>query len=183
METKQDLAETVPIPEGVEVTLEENLLKFSGKAGNNQKMFSYPKISLQKAEKNIIISAKKATNRENKIMKSWKSHIKNCIRGVQKPFVYKLKICSGHFPMTVSIKGDEFQVKNFFGEKIPRTLKIKGRVKAKVEGDFVTVESVDKELGSQVAADIEQLTRRTGFDSRIFQDGIWIIEKDGEAVQ
>ena len=46
-----------------------------------------------------------------------------------------------------------------------------------MEGNLIYVESCDKELAGQVAADIEQTTRRPGFDRRIFQDGIYIIEK------
>ena len=53
----------------------------------------------------------------------------------------------------------------------------------KVDGDLVTVQSTSKELAGQTAADIEQLCRVTGRDRRIFQDGIWIIEKDGKPIK
>jgi large subunit ribosomal protein L6 len=45
------------------------------------------------------------------------------------------------------------------------------------------VEGIDKELTSQTAALIEKLTRRPGFDKRIFQDGIFMIEKDGKPLK
>jgi large subunit ribosomal protein L6 len=79
--------------------------------------------------------------------------------------------------MNVSVSGDTFAIKNFLGEKVPRTLKIKEGVTVKVEGTDVTVESTDIEKAGQVAADIEQLTRITNRDIRIFQDGIYIVEK------
>jgi len=53
----------------------------------------------------------------------------------------------------------------------------------KVEGDIVIVESPNKELAGQVAADIEQKVRRTKYDNRIFQDGIWIFEKFGKELK
>ena len=56
-------------------------------------------------------------------------------------------------------------------------LKIKEGVNVKVEGDKVAVESPDKEKAGQCAASIEQLTKRTGYDNRVFQDGIWIVSK------
>ena len=68
--------------------------------------------------------------------------------------------------------------KNFFGEKVPRKIKFdKKNVSIKVDGTEVLVEGMDKEKVGQTAASIEQLTRRPGFDKRIFQDGIYITEK------
>ena len=71
-------------------------------------------------------------------------------------------------------------IKNFLGEKVPRSLKLKHGVTVNVDGSQIVVEGVDRELAGQVAADIEQATRRPGFDTRVFQDGIYIISKDGE---
>jgi len=51
-----------------------------------------------------------------------------------------------------------------------------------VDGHFIIVESVNKENAGQTAASIEKLTRRAAFDKRVFQDGIFIIEKDGKPV-
>ena len=48
---------------------------------------------------------------------------------------------------------------------------------------IIEVEGTDKELTSQQAASIEQLTRRPGYDKRVFQDGIYIIEKDGKRIK
>ena len=85
--------------------------------------------------------------------------------------------------MNVSVNNNELIVKNFLGEKVPRTLKLKPGATVKVEGDSITVESPVKEIAGQVSADIELLTRRTGYDSRIFQDGCWIIMKDNKEIK
>ncbi|MBS3165081.1 hypothetical protein J4439_06645 [Candidatus Woesearchaeota archaeon] len=61
-------------------------------------------------------------------------------------------------------------------------LKLRQGVQVKVEGSDIRVESVSRELAGQTAASIEQLTRRPGFDNRIFQDGIYIVEKSGKEV-
>ena len=105
------------------------------------------------------------------------------MQGVSENYVYRLKICSGHFPMTVNAKDGVFTVKNFIGERIPRTYKLMDNVDVKVEGDIVLVSSPNKEIAGQTAASIEQLCRRPGFDSRIFQDGIYMIEKAGKKVK
>ena len=84
--------------------------------------------------------------------------------------------------MNVAIANNELVVKNFLGEKVPRTLILKSGAEVKVEGDLIVVESVSKEIAGQISSDIEQLTRRTGYDGRIFQDGIWIIVKDDKEI-
>ena len=105
------------------------------------------------------------------------------IKGVAEGHVYRLKICSGHFPMNVSVSGNEFSVANFLGEKTPRKLSVKEGASVKVEGQEVVVESMNKELAGQTAADIELLTKVKGRDRRIFQDGIFIINKDGKELE
>src|SRR3989338_3940685 len=105
------------------------------------------------------------------------------IKGANEAHQYVLKICSGHFPMTVSINKNELVIKNFFGEKHPRILKIKEGANVKLDGDNINIESLNKEIAGQVAADIEAMTKRAQFDRRIFQDGIYLILKDGEEVK
>lgn len=180
---KKEIKVEIEIPEGVTVEIDKGTFKVKGKVGEMEKKLFNPKISLIKEDKKIVIESKKSTKREQKVVNSFKAHINNMLKGSNEGYQYKLKICSGHFPMNVSVKYKEFIVKNFFGEKIPRILTLKENVNVKVEGDIVVVDSVSKELAGQVAADIEKLTRRTQYDTRIFQDGIWIIEKAGKEVK
>ena len=79
--------------------------------------------------------------------------------------------------MNVSFKNGVLEAKNFIGEKKPRHLKIKEGVEVKVQGDKITVTSPDIEKAGTTATDIEQLCRICNKDRRIFQDGIYIIEK------
>ena len=82
--------------------------------------------------------------------------------------------------MKASVKGPEFVIENFLGEKHPRRAKILGDTKVEVSGDQVILKGTDIEKVSQTAANIEQATRIRGFDPRIFQDGIYITKKAGE---
>ena len=112
-----------------------------------------------------------------------KAHIKNMIKGVTEGHVYKMKICSGHFPMTVTVTGQELLIKNFFGEKFPRRIKFDNSVKVKVDGQEVVIESPNKDAASHCAAAIEQITKRSNFDRRVFMDGIYITHKDGKELK
>ena len=178
----EKLEETIEIPEGVSVKIEDGMVIVSGKNGEIRKKLQYKKSSMELKDNKVLISAKNATKREKKIVGSFKAHIKNMIKGASEMHVYKLKVCSGHFPMNVSIDTNKFVIKNFLGEKIPRVLDLKEGASVKLEGDIVTVESNDKELAAQTAADIEQLTRISKKDLRIFQDGIYITNKDGKEI-
>ena len=175
-----ELSDSVEIPEGVQVEAANSTIKVKGPKGELERNFRFPQVDSRIDGSKIVFSVKKATKRDATKLYTMKAHVKNMVKGVKEGHVYKLKICSGHFPMNVTVSGDTFSVKNFLGEKVPRTLKIKEGATVKVEGGDVIVESIDIEKAGQTAADIEQLTRITNRDIRIFQDGIYIVEKSGK---
>ena len=180
---KKDLNVEWEIPEKVTIQKEGSLLTIKGEQGELKKELHSPLVNCEIKDNKLIFSVKKATKRENKMLKTMRAHIKNYARGVTQAFVYKLKVCSGHFPMTVEYKDNTLAIKNFLGEKIPRTVDVVEGVDLKVEGEIIIVTSIDKELAAQTAADIESLTRRPGYDTRIFQDGCYIIEKDEKVIK
>ena len=178
----EKITESVEIPEKTEVRVEGSAVIVKGQKGELTRNFRNPQVKIYVEGNRVIFESRKATKREKTIIGSCIAHLKNMLRGANEKHVYKLKICSGHFPMNVSMAGDVFTIKNFIGEKVPRTLNLKKGADVKIQGNEVIVESSDKEIASQTAADIEQLTRRTGYDRRIFQDGIYIFIKDGKEI-
>lgn len=178
---KSDIKQDIGFADGVTAELSKNILKITGPKGSLARRLGHPTIALTLKDNQVAIEAKNATKREKKIIGTFTAHIKNMETGVTKGFIYKLKVCSGHFPINISFKDNTLSVKNFFGEHCPRNIKIKPGVELKIDGDLITVSGIDKEVVSQVAADIEQLTKRTNFDTRIYQDGIYIIDKNGKA--
>jgi large subunit ribosomal protein L6 len=180
---KSDIKKEIELPEGVETKLDGFLLVVKGPKGENKKQLYNPKIVLSLANSNVSLEAKKGTKREKRLLHTFAAHIRNMIKGVTEGHNYELKICSGHFPMNVSVAGNEFVIKNFLGENNPRKMRIKEGVKINVEGDKVKVEGIDKELVGQAAANIEILTKIKGRDRRIFQDGIFITIKDGKELK
>ncbi|MFT4312782.1 MAG: 50S ribosomal protein L6 [Candidatus Woesearchaeota archaeon] len=172
--------EKIPVLEGVTVTSDKGIVTATGEKGSVSKNLLHSKIGITIEDSHVVIRAKNATKREKMFINTFKAHIQNLMRGAKEGFTYELKICSGHFPMSASVKGTEFELKNFLGENTARKLKIKDGATVSVNGDVITVEAVNKELAGQVSADLEQLTRITDFDRRIFQDGIYIVKKAGK---
>ncbi|RKY01049.1 MAG: 50S ribosomal protein L6 [Spirochaetes bacterium] len=180
---KLEINQEINIPEGIEISKEAHLIKVRGPKGELIKRLAGPKIEIVADKNSVKIISKRASKREKKLIYTFKAHINNMVKGVTEPFVYKLKICPGHFPMNVSMEGDFFTIKNLFGEKTPRKLKIKPDVKVKIDGKDVYVEGIDKELTAQTAASIEKLTKVKNRDRRIFQDGIYIVSKAGKEIK
>jgi large subunit ribosomal protein L6 len=172
-----ELSTSVTIPEGVQVNIQSNEIFVKGSKGELNRNLIDKDMSVKIENQKINLGYQKNSKKQKKQLFSTRAHLNNIIKGASEGFTYKLKICSGHFPMSVNIKGQDFEVKNFIGESVPRRLKIKEGVKVKIDGDIITVEATDKELAGQAAGSIEKLTKRPGFDNRIFQDGLYIIEK------
>ena len=162
---------------GTSATYSDYVLTLTGPKGETSKYFKYPNVNITVEEDAIKISTQYLSRRENKIMKTYKAHIENLIKGVSEGFEYKLRVVYEKFPVTVEAKDSVFTVKNFLGEKNPRTLTLPNDVDVKVNGSEITVSGLNKERCGQVAASIEQLCKKTNMDKRVVQDGIYIIEK------
>lgn len=179
---RRELIQKIEIPEGVNAEIKDNKIVIEGKEGKNEREFNFAGLDFEKKGNEIIIGNKKSTKKEKRSMNTITAHIKNMIEGVQNKFEYKLKACFSHFPMTVEVKGHEAIIKNFLGEKVPRKVRIPTGAEVKVDKDIITVTSTDIETAGQAAANFENVTRIPNKDRRVFQDGIFITSKCGEAI-
>ena len=175
------ISKEIEIPKSIEVKVEENKLIVKSSLGSLEKEFPF---KLEVKNGKIVISTDKSTRREGKILGTGEAHIRNMFFGLQKPFEYKLQICSVHFPVTAAVSLDKkfLTIKNFLGESIERKAKLMDNVEVEVEKDIITVRSADKEAAGQTAANIEKIAKVKNKDRRIFQDGIFIIEKPGKKI-
>lgn len=170
------------IPEGVEVSVNGDEVSVKGPQGEVKKDMNFANLELKQEGKTFTVGSLKATKREKKMANTIIAHVNNMIKGVQEKFEYTLKICSSHFPMTVKVEGNSAEIKNFLGEKISRRAKIPASVEVNVKGDKISVVSINKELAGQTAANFEAATKIRNRDRRIFQDGIFILNKAGKEI-
>jgi len=172
------LYEEFEIPEGIIANLEDDVLIM--KKDDKELIRKLPALITIKVEGNkIILSAARNRRIERKLFGTFKSHIKNMIKGFTEGFKYKLQIANVHFPMNVSHdkENNELIVKNFLGEKKDRRIKLVEDVNVKIENENIELESFDIERAGQVATNIEKGTRVRNKDRRIFQDGIFLVSK------
>jgi large subunit ribosomal protein L6 len=98
--------------------------------------------------------------------------------GVVNGFEYKMKVVYSHFPMQLKVEGDKLLINNFLGEKRARVSRIIGETNVKTSSDEVTITGINREDVGQTASNMEQITRIKAFDPRVFQDGLYLIEKN-----
>ena len=173
----KEIKKTIEIPEGVTVTMQGKLLSITGPKGKIERDFWYPGIKIEVAGSEIIVDSTVLKKTQKAMVGTFASHITNMMKGVTEGFEYRMKVVYSHFPMQLKVEGDKLMIGNFLGEKKARSAKILGDTKVKASGDEVIVTGYNKEDVGQTAANIEQTTRIKRFDPRVFQDGIYTVEK------
>ncbi len=173
---------TVEIPEGVEVSIEGDDIRgyfvtVKGPKGENSKLLKYRDVHVLKEDGKIRVYTETTKSKQRAMVGTFAAHISNLLRGVTEGFQYKLKVLYSHFPIKLRVEGRDVIIENFLGEKHPRRARIFGRCDVKISGNEILVEGVDKEECGQTAANLEQTTRIKNLDVRVFQDGIYIVEK------
>ncbi len=177
-ETKdQGISMTISLPEGVTGTLTDSVLTLKGSNGELSRDFLNPLVQTELNNNEIKVSIRSSKRKFTRVFFTEKAHIANMVKGVTEGFTYELKICSGHFPMTVKKEGDVVVISNFLGEKIPRKSKILEGVDLDIKGDMITIKSNNIEHAGQTAANLERATFIKKRDRRVFQDGCYIVSK------
>jgi len=179
---KLDIEKIVEVPVGVNVEVKCGRIIVKADGKELEKEFGLGGIKIFQEENILKVSCKKATKREAKMLGTIVAHLKNMISGIKEDFVYKLEIVNVHFPMNVKVEGDKIVIKNFLGEKVNREARVLPNVKVDIKANEITISSHDKEAAGQTAANIEKVTKVTGRDRRIFQDGIFMTEKSGRVI-
>src|SRR3989344_6827338 len=106
------LSENIVVPEGNAISINDKILKIKGPKGELTREFSEPLIGINVENHQVIIKslARSLKKKDKRNFRTVRAHIRNMINGVNKGYVYKLKVCSGHFPITVNIEGNSLVV-------------------------------------------------------------------------
>jgi len=176
---KKNIIERVAIPAGIICEFSDGVIRCTKDSKVLQKKLLVPSTDIKVQNGEIILECKKGNKNNYKCIMSAIAHLENLFNGLDKAYTYKLESCNVHFPMTLKLESDKVVINNFLGEKVPREAKILPGVEVKIDGSKITVTSHDREAAGQTAANLEKATKLRGRDRRIFQDGIYIVEKPG----
>jgi large subunit ribosomal protein L6 len=174
---KQKIQEEIEIPSGVSCTYDGKNFVASKGSVSLSRVIDTPSVNIEIKGNKIILFAERGNKNELKYIKSTVAHLKNMFIGLDNKYTYRLEACNVHFPMTLKLDGSFLLINNFLGEKVSRKAKIMPGVEVDVKGAKITVTSHDKESAGETATNIEKATKIKNRDRRIFQDGIFIVEK------
>lgn len=167
----------VEIPEKVDLQLKGRVLKVKGPKGEITRKFTHPRVEMKLKDGKLIVHSDKPKRAELGLSGTWAAHVKNMINGVVDGYKYQMRIIFSHFPIKTSVKGSELVIENFLGERFPRRAKILEGVTVKISGDMINLEGINKEMVGQTAANIEKATIVRNYDTRVFQDGIYLVNR------
>ncbi len=171
------------LPKDVKAKVSEDgsEITISGKLGSTTKTINTMLLTLKVEGERVVLedaANKKLAKKADLAGNSLCSELKSAAEGVEKGVERRMKVVYAHFPMTVEVKGKEVLVKNIFGEKYPRVARIIGDTKVEVKGQDVHVTGVDEYDVGQTTANITKLSGARNKDSRVFQDGIYVVREE-----
>ncbi|MBU0636308.1 50S ribosomal protein L6 [Candidatus Micrarchaeota archaeon] len=167
----------IELKEGMKVSMSGHTITLSSQDKSVSRDLGKEKIKVEIQDQKIMISTIKNTRRENALLNTLQKHLQNLVQGLEKIFEYKMTIVYSHFPMTVTVKEKWVEINNFTGEKKTRKSRILPGAQVEVKGKDVIVRGHNKEAVGQTAANLENVTKVKGKDTRVYQDGIYIVSK------
>jgi large subunit ribosomal protein L6 len=165
------------IPDDVTVAKDHLDITVEGPEGSVTRRLWYPDVSVEVEDGTVVIESDNEDAKTNATVGTFESHVRNMFHGVTEGWEYTMEVFYSHFPMQVRAENGEVVIENFLGEKAPRRTEIHGDTNVEVDDEVLPLSGPSIEDVGQTAADIEQLTRVQGKDTRVFQDGVYITEK------
>ena len=167
----------VKIPEGVKVQIEGTTLRVTGPKGQLERSVRFPQLTVTCDGKEVTIATESRRKGIVSMVGTIEAHTKNMCKGVLNGFEYRMKVVYSHFPIQLKLSGNRLEINNFLGEKKARYAQIETGVTAKVGTDEIILTGINRELVGNSAANIEHATHIRNRDPRVFQDGIFIVQR------
>lgn len=140
----------IAIPQGVEVTLDGNILTVKGQKGELSRSFKTEVIGVEVTDSHVSFEKKEDTVFSRALVGTYASHVNNMISGVTQGFERKLIVEGVGFRSEV--KGKQLEMSLGFSH--PVVMDIPEGITATAEKNIITITGFDKEKTMQFAAQI-----------------------------
>lgn len=167
----------VVIPEGVDVTIDGNVMKVKGKLGELS-MTLNDEVSTKKVENEIIITPLSNSKFSRAMWGTTRSMVVNLVKGVTEGFKIDLEINGVGY--RAAVQGKEIVLNLGYSHEIRHT--IPEGVKASSEKPTaLTLEGIDKQLIGELAANIRKYRAPEPYKGKgIKYAGEYILRKEGK---
>ncbi len=140
----------IAIPNGVECTLEGNILRVKGPKGELSRQFKTDVVRIEIGENGVQVSRADDSLFSKALVGTYASHVRNMFKGVTEGFEKKLIVEGVGFRSEV--KGGELHLALGFSH--PVIMEIPEGLTVTAEKNVITVSGIDKEAVSQFAAKV-----------------------------
>ena len=142
----------VSLSEGVKVSVSDGVIKVEGSKGHLERRLPRV-IEVEVKENEVLVKPKSKTKTTRAIHGTWRSLIKNMIKGVSEGWQKKLELVGTGYRAETT--GQELTLTIGFSH--PVKMEAPGGITFSVEKNIVTVEGIDKELVGKVADKIRAI--------------------------
>lgn len=186
---RSTIEEIIEIPGGITCELKARTIVCTKGGVTLMRMLNHPAIEAHLESNRLILRCAKANKTHRCTIAALKAHLRNIFSGLEQRFTYVLEACNVHFPMTAKLEKNRLGISNFLGERTTRIAEILPDVSVEIKEQKsptspfrIMVSSHNREAAGQTAANIEKATRVKNRDRRVFQDGIFIIERPQRSI-
>ena len=141
----------IPIPSGVEVVVDDHLIKIKGPKGNLEQE-TVPQVSVQVEDNQILVSTTTENRFSKAIQGTTRSLIANMVQGVVSPYSKDLLIEGVGF--RAAVKGSEIDLELGYSHPVSHPIP-EGVTVTVADNVKIHVEGADKQKVGQMAADIK----------------------------
>ena len=142
----------IEIPKGIEVKIEEDLVKIKGPKGELSRKIR-PEIKVEIKDEKILVSPQIETKKTKAFWGLTRTLLANNIKGVIEGYEKKLQIEGLGYK--AEIEGENLILRVGFSH--PVEIKAPSGIKLSVDKNIITIFGIDKELVGQVAAKIRKV--------------------------
>lgn len=144
----------IEIPSDVQVRIEDGVIFVKGPKGElSEKVVDFVNVKIE--EKEVLVTKGSSDKRAGAMWGLMRSLINNMVTGVAKGFEKKLEVNGVGY--RVSASGN--QVNLIVGYSHPVDYDLPVGITAKVEGNVITIEGIDKQVVGEVSAQIRRVRK------------------------